>query len=171
MDNLAQLGLIYVYFLIIILLLGLGYVGFRLVNWAVTKITGTAEDAKKASVKKHNGDPAWMRLAFLSVTILFLAIFTGGMFKVIGVGGGEGEHDHQSHSQDSSQTTMSGQTPADPATQSQQVQPNQNPRYQYPMNPYQLNQYQVNQYQLQSQLNLIAYQLSQMEAELNGISR
>lgn len=162
MDSLAQLGLIYVYLLIIILLLGLGYVGFRLVNWAVTKIAGTAENGKKVLMKKSNSDPAWMRLAFLSVTVLFLAIFTSGMFKVIGVGGGEGEHDHQAHSQGSSQ--------------SQQVQPNANSSNQYLMNPYQLNPYQMNSYQLnyyqlQSQLNLISYQLSQMEAELNGISR
>lgn len=159
MISLAQLGLIYVYLLVIILLVGLGYVGFRLVNWAVTKITDTAKGNKQAPNRKLDGDPAWMRLAFLSATILFLAIFTGGALKVIGVGG-EG-HDHQAHSQNSSQTAMNGQYSAGPSMQLQQYQANQ----------YQISQYQFNQYQFQSQLNLISNQLSQMEATLNGLAQ
>lgn len=178
MSSLSQLGLIYVYLLVIILLVGLGYAGFRLVNWAVTKIASSTAGAQKPSVKGPGNDPDWMRLAFLSATILFLAIFAGGMFKVMGVG--EGGHDHQAHAQASGQSSAGGQSQANPSNQMQLLQPNQYqmnqypmnqyPVNQYPMNQYQMNQYQMNQYQIQNQLDVLSSQLSQIETQLDRLS-
>ncbi|MHB8170740.1 MAG: hypothetical protein ACYDG6_04260 [Thermincolia bacterium] len=88
MESLAQLGLLYVYLMLVILVVALGYALFqgikKLAVWAGTKDTRT----------RTNEQP-WIRLAFFSGVILFISIFSLGVLKTIGVGGDSQNHHAQ----------------------------------------------------------------------------
>lgn len=90
MTSLTQVGVLYVYLMLVILALGFGLLALRgidrLVKWSKNK------EAKKAGPPQKTEQP-WIRLAFISVTVLFISIFSLGILKTIGVGEGE-NHNH-----------------------------------------------------------------------------
>lgn len=90
LTSLTQVGVLYVYLMLVILALGFGLLALRGIDWLI-KWTKDKEVKKEGLTKKT--EQPWIRLAFISVTVLFLSIFSLGILKTIGVGEGE-NHNH-----------------------------------------------------------------------------
>jgi len=88
LENLAQLGVLYVYLMLVILAVIIGFAAYQ----GISKLM---EGLAKKQPSKANIPQPWFRLAFISGVILFLSIYSLGVLKTVGAG--DDNHDHQAH--------------------------------------------------------------------------
>lgn len=150
MNSLAEVGVLYTYIMIILLIIGLGIVGFK---GAESLLTWIQKDKKlDSSPIKKIEEPKWIKVAFVSSVMLFLAVFSVGVLKTIGV-----EEDHSSHHQASGGNNMTAQSNQGMSSNGSALQANNG-----------MNSNNIAAQQLQEQINNLTYQINQMENILNN---
>lgn len=146
MTELSQLGVLYVFIMLVILAIGFGLLAIKgmdaVIAWARKQPDSKEANGKASAARPGQAKPnqaLWLKLAYVSVMVLFLSIFSLGILKTLGV-----SEDHESHHSGSSQTTT---------TQTSNVQmPNSSSG------------------EMQQQLNYLNWQLYQIEASMNQSS-
>ena len=139
-NSLGQVGVLYTYIMLVTLAFGLGYLALKSIDSLVNWIRGTNGNVgvKVKTKKEHEDKDQWVRLIFVSSTVLVLSVFSLGVLKVVGAG--EQEHDHNAHAGSSSPSVV------------------------YPNSNYT----NVNLEAMNRQLDFMYYQLLQMEANRRG---
>jgi hypothetical protein len=116
LESFGQVGILYVYIMLAILAVALGYLAFRGIEAIIPWITPGKSIQGNS---KKNSDAPWIRTVFVSATVLFLSVFTLGILGVVGVGN---DHNHGSNGQLSGNQTMNTSTGGYDYQQIQQMQ-------------------------------------------------
>lgn len=89
MYNLAQVGNLYVYLMIVVMVIGLGLLALKAIDR--TLVWAEPETGKRTGRSKGQ-QPQWLRLAYISAAFLFLSVFSLGVLQTLGVG--QENHNH-----------------------------------------------------------------------------
>lgn len=88
MQSVAYVGVLYLYAMLTVIVIGLGVLLIRGVDRFVEWIRVPAAASKK---KQETG---WVRVVFISGVLLFFSLYTLGVLNAVGAGG---EHNHDKH--------------------------------------------------------------------------